>query len=66
MFKNMRETNITLNEEEANLFIFFQENYTNIKKLLDYRVFDERSKTLILHIDSFGQINGMEIKVRVR
>lgn len=65
MFNN-NKVNVELTEEDAILFVFFQQNYFNIKRLLEYEVFTQKSKTLTLHIDSFGQINGMEIKVRVK
>lgn len=57
--------NIELSDHDASLFISFQKNYNNIKKLIDNNVFAHKSKTLILHIDSFGNINGIEMKIKL-
>jgi hypothetical protein len=62
----INKTIIELSDTDADMFILFQQNYENISKLLQYNVFEERSKTLILHIDGCGKINGMEIKIKVK
>jgi hypothetical protein len=61
----MLKTKIELSEEEIKMFLFLQEHYFNIQKLKEANVFSVKSKTIILHINNKGEINGVEAKVKL-
>ena len=55
---------VHLDNTTAELFKFFMENYGNIEKLRNSGAFEFKSKTVILHIDGIGSINGIDVTLR--
>jgi len=56
--------NLELDYKTAELFKFFMENYSNIEKLKNSGDFEFKSKTVVLHIDGIGSINGVDVTLR--
>jgi hypothetical protein len=63
MFNN--KIKVELTEEQAELFVFLQKNYNNIKKLADSQVFTFTTKKATIHLDNKGEINGVDVVIRL-
>ena len=62
--KTQGTVNLELDYSTAELFKFFMKNYSNIEKLKNGDVFEFKSKTVVLHIDGAGNINGIDVTLR--
>ena len=55
---------VELSPRDAELFKFFQKNYTNIKQLENKGVFELKAKTVHLHLDPKGTIKDVDFILR--
>ena len=52
----LNEITILMTEEDAKLFVLFQEHYDTFKMLVERGVFDQKSAAVTLHFDSVGTL----------
>ena len=52
----VNEITILMTEEDAKLFVLFQEHYDTFKMLVERGVFDQKSAAVTLHFDSVGTL----------
>lgn len=55
---------IGLTEEEAKLFLEFQKYYNNFKTLIEGKAFETKSGRAIIHFNSQGTIDAIELQIK--
>lgn len=56
----MNEIKIMMTEEDARLFLLFQEHYPTFKLLVERGVFEQRNAAVTLHFDSVGTLQVIQ------
>lgn len=56
----LNEISILMTEEDARLFILFQQHYSTFKLLTERGVFDQKNAAVTLHFDSVGTLQVIQ------
>ena len=55
-----KEITVYLDDQQAKMFVLFQEQYENIALMLKSKVFEQKGATITLNFDTLGKIKNIK------